>query len=150
RPARRLFVAKTPAALIALGLLVADEHRVGARPGVGVQARRPHRLLLGPIDRDGAEALKLAAVAGVDERVVWKAARHRERDGPLVLHLWSGRGNFSSAMRGSCSIKPPRPPEVSIRTTSSERSRSAKSACAAFGSLIAATSKPARATRCTI
>ena len=70
---------------------VAGEDRVGALPLVRGEPRRPDRLLLRPVERQRAEALELAPVAGIEQRVVVEP-----------LRLQDERGGAHAAVRRSC------------------------------------------------
>jgi hypothetical protein len=93
--ARRHSTVAAPAALVLV--VVAGEHRVGVLPGALARARRPQRLRLGAVDDDRAEALQLAAVAAVDQRVVSEAWRLDELQPRLAGARRGGAGNVIAA-----------------------------------------------------
>src|SRR5262245_50804585 len=76
RPACRQLPFAAPTASLRLLLPVAAlENGIGLAPARRRQCGLPHRLRLGTIDGDTAEAFELAAIAAVEQDVVGKARR---------------------------------------------------------------------------
>ena len=96
RPGLRHRRVLAPAPALAVLLVAAAlEDGVGPQPHARLQRRLPHRLRLGPVDREAAEALELAPVAAVEQRVVGKARR-----GDHAQRRWSGAaGRLASLAR---------------------------------------------------
>src|SRR5215510_2717178 len=92
RPALRQLPLDAPAASLRLVLLpvAALENGIGLAPQGRRECGLPHRLRLGTIDADAAEAFELAAVAAVEQGVVGKAGRgqHAELGKGLGAPCW--------------------------------------------------------------
>src|SRR5262245_48051845 len=76
-----------PAAAIAVLLGArAFERGIGARPDARLQRGAPERLRLRPLYREAAEALELAAVAAVEQRVIVESGgrQYEEASGALL------------------------------------------------------------------
>src|SRR5262249_41208288 len=86
--------------------LAAAKNRVAARPTAGFKPGLPHRLRLGAVENKPAEALELAPLTAVDERVVGKARGGDHAQAALtpavrLAHRAPGRHGLWSAHRGT-------------------------------------------------